>query len=191
MTGKVYLFVAVLLFASAAAGQDANTACAARRGAQPDAAEMHEAEVLYLPTPRPVVAEMLRLAGVSPTDVVYDLGSGDGRIPIAAARDHGARGVGIELDGRMIARARCHAREAGMERLVEFRQEDLFRADLREATVVTLFLFPEMNRRLMPKLFSELRPGTRIVSHRFGLGDRPPGRIVEVNGHPLLLWVVP
>jgi cyclopropane fatty-acyl-phospholipid synthase-like methyltransferase len=134
---------------------------------------------------------MLRLAGVSAKDIVYDLGSGDGRIPIAAARDHGARGVGIELDGRMIERARCEARAAGMEKRVEFRQEDLFGADVRDATVVTLFLFPEMNRRLMPKLFAELRPGTRIVSHRFGLGDRPPDRTVEADGHPLLLWVVP
>jgi SAM-dependent methyltransferase len=134
---------------------------------------------------------MLRLAGVSPADVVYDLGSGDGRIVIAAARDHGARAIGIDLDARMIDRARCNAREAGMERLVEFRQEDLFRADLREATVVTLFLFPEMNRRLGPKLISELRPGTRIVSHRFGLGDWPPERTVEIGGHEILLWTVP
>jgi predicted RNA methylase len=134
---------------------------------------------------------MLRLAAVSRSDVVYDLGAGDGRIPIAAARAYGARGVGIELDGRMLERARCNARAAGMERLVEFRQEDLFRADLRAATVVTLFLFPEMNLRLKPKLLSELRPGTRIVSHRFGLGDWPPERIIEAGGHPLLLWTVP
>jgi len=186
------LLLAALLFAGAAASRDAYTACAPARGAaQPDAAEMHEAEVVYLPTPHPVVAAMLRLAGVSRSDVVYDLGSGDGRIPIAAARAYGARGVGIELDGRMIERARCNAREAGMERLVEFRQEDLFRADLREATVVTLFLFPEMNRRLRQKLVSELRPGTRIVSHRFGLGDWPPERTIKTRGHPLLLWTVP
>ena len=185
--------VTALLFAGAAASQDAIAECAPPigRGAQPNAAEMHEAEVMYLPTPHPVVEAMLRLAGVSGTDVVFDLGSGDGRIPIAAARAYGARGVGIELDGRMIERARCNAREAGMERLVEFRQEDLFRADLREATVVTLFLFPEMNVRLSPKLFAELRPGTRIVSHRFGIGDRPPERSVEAGGHPLLLWTVP
>jgi SAM-dependent methyltransferase len=186
------LIIAALLFAGAAAAQNASAACAPARGAaQPNAAEMHEAEVLYLPTPHHVVAAMLRLADVSKTDVVYDLGSGDGRIPIAAARDHGARGVGIELDGRMIERARCNAREAGMEHLVEFHQEDLFRADLRQASVVTLFLFPELNRRLMPKLFSELRPGTRIVSHRFGLGDRAPERTIEAGGHPLLLWTVP
>lgn len=191
MTCKVHLFVAALLFAGAAAAQDASTACAPGRGAQPDSAAMHEAEVLYLPTPHPVVAAMLLLAGVSQTDVVYDLGAGDGRIPIAAARAYGARGVGIELDGRMIERARCNARESGMERLVEFRQEDLFRADLSEATVVTLFLFPEMNRRLKSKLLSELRPGTRVVSHRFGLGDWPPERTIEAGGHPLLLWRVP
>jgi SAM-dependent methyltransferase len=159
--------------------------------AAPDAASMHEAEVLYLPTPQPVVAAMLRLAAVSATDVVYDLGSGDGRIPIAAARDHGARGVGIELDARRVESARCHARAAGVEQLVEFRQEDLFGADLRAATVVTLFLLPDMNRRLAPKLRTELRSGARIVSHRFGLGDWPPEWTIEADGHPLLLWTVP
>ncbi len=188
MTGTVQLIVAASLFASALG---ASAACAPARGAQPDAAGMHEADVLYLPTPQPVVDAMLRLAGVSRTDVVYDLGSGDGRIPITAARTHGARGIGIELDGRMLERARCNAREAGMESLVEFRQEDLFRTDVRAATVVTLFLFPDMIVRLKPKLLAELRPGTRIVSHRFGFGDWPPQRTIEVGGHPLLLWTVP
>jgi cyclopropane fatty-acyl-phospholipid synthase-like methyltransferase len=178
MTGRFLFAVAILLFAGAPA-------------AQPNAAQVHEADVLYLPTPHAVVESMLRLAGVSRSDVVYDLGAGDGRIPIAAARAYGARGVGIELDGRMLELARRNAREAGIEHLVEFRQEDLFRADLREATVVTLFLFPEMNRRLLPKLRAELRPGTRIVSHRFGLGDWTPERTVEAGGHPLLLWTVP
>ena len=152
---------------------------------------MHEAEALYLPTPLPVVSAMLRLARVSKDDVVYDLGSGDGRIPIAAARDHGARGVGIELDGRMIERARCNARQAGIGELAQFRQQDLFLADIREATVVTLFLFPQMVRGLKAKLLAELRPGTRIVSHRFGFHDWPPERAIEVNGHPVLLWRVP
>lgn len=190
MAGAAFRVIAVLLAASAAVSQHASAQCAPT-SAPPNAASMHEAEVLYLPTPHPVVAAMLRLAGVTHADVVYDLGSGDGRIPIVAAREFGARGVGIELDARMIERARCHAREAGMERLVEFRQGDLFRADLREATVVTLFLFPEMNRRLRPKLYSELRPGTRIVSHRFGLGDWAPERTIEADGHELFLWTVP
>ena len=186
------LLFAALLFVGAARVQDVNAACAPAHGAaQPNAAEMHEADVLYLPTPHHVVAAMLRLAGVSRTDVVYDLGSGDGRILIAAARDYGARGVGIELDGRMLERARCNAREAGMDYLVEFRQEDLFRSDLRAATVVTLFLFPQLNAQLRPKLLAELRPGTRIVSHRFGIGDWQPDRIIEADGHALLLWTVP
>lgn len=178
MAGRVLFLAAVLLFAGAS-------------GAQPNAAQVYEADVLYLPTPHAVVEAMLRLARVSGADVVYDLGSGDGRIPIAAARAHGARGVGIELDGRMLESARRNAREAGMERLVEFRQEDLFLTDLREATVVTLFLFPDLNRRLGPKLRSELRSGTRIVSHRFGIGDWPPDRTIEVDGHAVLLWQVP
>ena len=132
---------------------------------------------------------MLRLAAVSPRDVVYDLGSGDGRIPIAAARDFGARAVGVELDGKHIEAARCHARVAGVEKEVEFRQQDAFLADLSDATVVTLFLFPEINSRLAPRLRG-LRAGTRIVSHRFGLGDWRPDRSVDVGGHPLLLWIV-
>lgn len=176
------IVVALLLGASPFAHAD----CGA-----PNAAEMQEAAALYLPTPYPVVEAMLRLAKVSGADIVYDLGSGDGRIPIAAARTYGARGVGIELDGRMVERARCNAREAGVERLVEFRQQDLFGADLGEATVVTLFLFPGMNLKLKPRLLKELRPGTRIVSHRFGLGDWPPERTIEAGGHPLLLWTVP
>lgn len=186
--------IAVMLLVGAAASRALHAECNPASGpgaTQANAAEMHEAELLYLPTPHHVVEAMLRLAAVSRSDVVYDLGAGDGRIPIAAARAYGARGVGIELDGRMLERARCNARAAGMERLVEFRQEDLFRADLREATVVTLFLFPEMNLRLKPRLLSELRPGTRIVSHRFGLGDWPPERTIEAGGHPLLLWTVP
>jgi SAM-dependent methyltransferase len=191
MSGSLRRSVAAALLAVGLPAHDATAACTSARGAQADAAAMLEAEVLYLPTPHPVVDAMLRLAGVSRADVVYDLGSGDGRIPIAAARLFGARGVGIELDGRMIERARCNAREAGMERLVEFRQDDLFDADLREATVVTLFLFPEMIQRLMPELRVKLRPGTRIVSHRFGSSTWQPDRTIEADGHALLLWTVP
>ena len=154
-------------------------------------AGVYEVDVLYLPTPHRVVAEMLRLAGVSAADAVYDLGSGDGRIPIAAARDHGARGIGIELDPGMIARARCFAREARVEHRVEFRQEDLFSADLSDATVVTLFLFPEMTRRLAPKLRAELRPGARIVSHSFDLGDWRPDAERTIDGNTIFLWTVP
>jgi SAM-dependent methyltransferase len=151
----------------------------------------HEADILHLPTPHRVVDAMLRLAGVSGADVVYDLGSGDGRIPIAAARDFGARAVGVELDAARVELARCHARAADVEKRVEFRQQDLFATDLREATVVTLFLFADLNQKLAPRLRAQLRPGTRIVSHRFGLGDWKPDRTIEADGHELLLWIVP
>ncbi len=182
--------LAATLAAGAAAG--AHAACVpAARGGEPNAAELHEAELLYLPTPQPVVEAMLALARIAPGDVVYDLGSGDGRIPIAAARRHGVRAVGIELDARMIERARCNARAAGVAHLVEFRHQDLFDADLREATVVTLFLFPATNERLRPKLAAELAPGARVVSHRFGLGGWPPDRESDAGGHPLLLWTIP
>lgn len=159
--------------------------------AQPSVAQVYEVDAIYLPTPQPVVDAMLRLAGVSRADIVYDLGSGDGRIPIAAAQTYGARGVGVELDGRLIELARANARKSGTQRLVEFRQEDLFRVDIREATVVTLFLFPQMNDRLGAKLRAELRPGARIVSHRFGIAGWKPDRVTESNGHEILLWVVP
>jgi SAM-dependent methyltransferase len=187
MAVAAYRIVAALFLAGVSAPPLVYADCRA----PPNVDGMQEAEVLYLPTPQKVVEAMLRLAGVTRNDVVYDLGSGDGRIPISAAHAYGARAVGIELDGRMIARARCNARDAGMERLVEFRQEDLFRTDLRDATVVTLFLFPQMVQQLGPKLRAELRPGTRIVSHRFGIGNWPADRTIEVDGHAVLLWTVP
>jgi SAM-dependent methyltransferase len=181
-----------VLAAAFACAAGAHAACAPdARGVTPDAAELHEAEVLYLPTPHHVVAAMLELARVGPGDVVYDLGSGDGRIPIAAAQRYGVRAVGIELDARLVERARCNARAAGVAHLVEFRQQDLFEASLREATVVTLFLFPQANARLRPKLAAELAPGARVVSHRFGLGDWPPERATDAGGHSLLLWTIP
>jgi SAM-dependent methyltransferase len=181
-----------LAAAIACGAAGARAACAPdARSALPDAAALHEADVLYLPTPHHVVEAMLELARVAPGDVVYDLGSGDGRIPIAAARRYGVRAVGIELDARLVERARCNAREAGVAHLVEFRQEDLFGASLRDATVVTLFLFPGMNERLRPKLATELAPGARVVSHRFGLGGWPPDRATDAGGHPLLLWTMP
>ena len=146
-------------------------------------------------TPLVVVNEMLRLAAVTADDVVYDLGSGDGRIVIAAARDRGARGVGFEIDPDLVAQAVERARRLGLAERVTFRQDDLFKADLREATVVTLYLSPDLNRRLRPKLLEELRPGSRIVSHNFDMGDWKPTRTIQVTSnegtHALHLWVVP
>lgn len=146
-------------------------------------------------TPLVVVNEMLRLGSVTADDIVYDLGSGDGRIVIAAARDRGARGVGFEIDPALVAQAVERARRLGLAERVTFRQDDLFQADLREATVVTLYLSPDLNRRLRPKLLSELRPGARVVSHSFDMGDWAPTRTLQVTSnegvHTLYLWVVP
>jgi SAM-dependent methyltransferase len=146
-------------------------------------------------TPLVVVNEMLRLGSVSPGDVVYDLGSGDGRILIAAARDRGARGVGLEIDPALVAESTERARRLGLADRVSFLQQDLFQADLRPATVVTLYLSPDLNRRLRPKLLSELRPGSRIVSHAFDMGDWVPARTLQVSSnegsHTLYLWIVP
>ncbi|MEW6690519.1 MAG: class I SAM-dependent methyltransferase [Pseudomonadota bacterium] len=149
----------------------------------------------YVSTPQPVVDEMLRLARVGADDMLYDLGYGDGRIVITAARDFGARGVGVDLDPRRIAEADAAARRAGVAHRVRFAVQDLFQTDFSEASVVTLYLFPELNARLKPKLLAELRPGARVVSHQFLIGDWKPagsGRVQsETMDHWVYLWVVP
>jgi len=151
-------------------------------------------EVPDVRTPPEVVTEILRLARVGPDDVVYDLGSGDGRIVIAAARDFGARGVGIELDPDLVAESIRNARRARVADRTRFLQQDIFEADISEATVVTLYLSPEVNLRLRPKLLA-LPPGSRIVSHDFPIGDWKPERMVNFKGpertHVLSLWLVP
>jgi ubiquinone/menaquinone biosynthesis C-methylase UbiE len=148
-------------------------------------------DVPYVPTPDKVVERMLEIAQVGPNDVVYDLGSGDGRIVIAAARKHGARGVGIDIDPDRIREARDNARSAGVSERVEFREGDLFKANLSEATVVTLYLLSSVNLQLRPKLLSELKPGTRIVSHAFDMGDWKPIRTEKVGTSTVYYWVVP
>ena len=152
-------------------------------------------DVPYVVTPYPVVDEMLRLAKVGPSDVVFDLGCGDGRIVIAAAERHGARGVGIDIDPRRIEEANEGARRAGVADRVRFAVQDLFETDFSSATVVTLYLFPEMNAKLRPKLLADLGPGARIVSHQFGIAGWTPqdGARVYVGGtiHEVFLWVVP
>ena len=145
-------------------------------------------DVRYEPTPMPVVRAMLELAEVGPQDVVYDLGSGDGRIPIMAANEFGARGVGIEIDPALVARAQANAREAGVEDQVEFRLGDMYAADVRPATVVTLFLHPQPNLKLRPKLCSELQAGSRVVSYIWDMGNWTPEEVRRVNRRRIFLW---
>ena len=154
------------------------------------AAPARPLDVPYEPSAPAVVEAMLQLADVKPGDVVYDLGCGDGRIVIAAAK-RGARGVGVDIDPARIREARANARAAGVEERVEFRVGDLFEANVAPASVVMLYLWPEVNLRLRPKLRAELRPGTRIVSHAHDMGDWAPQRTTVVGGARVLLWIIP
>jgi len=152
-------------------------------------------DVIYYPTPPETVAEMLRLGNIKEGDVLYDLGSGDGRIPIAAARQFGIRAVGIEIDPKLITEAESNARAAGVAELVRFRNEDMFRIDVSEANIVTLYLSEKLNVLLRAKLLRELRPGSRIISHDFRMGDWKPEQTVRVPWGKLYrtvyLWTVP
>ncbi len=156
---------------------------------------LRKPDVIYYPTPPETVAEMLRLAKIKKGDVLYDLGSGDGRIPIAAAKEYGIRAVGIEIDPKLITEAEENARQANVVGLVRFRNEDMFRIDVSEATIVTLYLSEKLNVLLRPKLLSELRPGSRILSHDFRMGDWKPEQTVRVPWGKLYrtvyLWTVP
>jgi hypothetical protein len=157
--------------------------------------QLRKPDVIYYPTPPETVAEMLRMAKIKKADVLYDLGSGDGRIPIAAAKEYGIRAVGIEIDPKLVTVAEENARQAGVAELVRFRNEDMFRIDVSEATVVTLYLSEKLNVLLRPKLLSELRPGSRILSHDFRMGDWQPEQTVRVPWGKLYrtvyLWTVP
>ena len=157
-------------------------------------------DVVYVPTTDAAVDAMLKLAGVKKTDVVYDLGCGDGRIVITAAQKFGARGVGIDIDPVRIGEAKENAKKAGVENLVKFVENDLFLSDIREASVVTLFLLPQLNLKLRPKLLQDLKPGTRIVSNTFDMGDWKPEKQVTVDPNDeydsglskkVFLWIVP
>jgi len=187
LLGKPILraYVAATLLAVFVAGQSAPS----RR--RPD--------VPYVPTTDEAVAAMLKLADIKPSDVVYDLGCGDGRIVIAAAKKFGAHGVGVDIDPARIREANENAKKAGVEKLVRFEEKDLFQADIHEANVVMLFLLNTVNLKLRPKLLRELKPGTRIVSNTFDMGDWKPDKEAAVEGNDdgtslsqyLYLWVVP
>jgi len=149
-------------------------------------------DVLFVPTPQPVVEAMLDLAKVTSADVVYDLGSGDGRIVITAAKKYGARGVGVEIDRALVKQATANAAAAGVSDRVRFVEGNIFNADLSDATVVTLYLLQSLNERLRPKLVRELKPGSRVVSHVFNMGPEwPPAQSLRVEGRPVYLWTIP
>jgi SAM-dependent methyltransferase len=149
-------------------------------------------DVWYVPTPNEIVDRMLDVANVTALDVVYDLGCGDGRIVIAAAKKYGTRGVGVDLDPARIREAQANAKKAGVESLVTFKVADMFKTDLHEATVVTLYLLPELNRRLKPKLFAELRPGARVVSHDWDMGrDWPADQEIKLGTSGIYMWKMP
>ena len=185
LTRRHWMF---LLSGAVACGQQAKTAAPKR-----------EPDVPYVPTTDQAVAEMLKLAAVKKGDIVYDLGCGDGRIVIAAARDFGARGVGIDINPVRIKEAKENAAKAKVESLVRFEENDLFQADFHEATVVTLFLLPAINLKLRPRLLEQLRPGTRVVSNTFDMGDwkaDKESRVDDLDEETGLsthfyLWVVP
>jgi hypothetical protein len=152
-------------------------------------------DVVYVPTPDVVIEKMFELANVTKDDVVYDLGSGDGRIVITAAQKLGTRGVGVEIRPDLVQKARQNAQKAGVSDRVQFLQQDLFQTDLRDATVVTLYLLPHLNLKLRSRLFEQLKPGSRVVSHDYHMGDWKPEQVVEVEGprriHTIYSWVIP
>jgi SAM-dependent methyltransferase len=161
---------------------------------------IREPDVPYVPTTEQAVEEMLKLAKVTKSDVVYDLGCGDGRIVIAAAKKYGARGVGIDINPVRIGEAKENAKRAGVENLVRFEENDLFKADIHEATVVSLFLLPNINLKLRPKLLQDLKPGTRVVSNTFDMGDWKAEQESQLSdsdegysslSHKFFLWTIP
>lgn len=148
-------------------------------------------DVVYVPTPQAVVDRMLAIAKVNSNDVLYDLGSGDGRIPITAAQKFGIRATGIDINPQRINEANTNAKTAGVTDRVRFLNQDLFQSKFSDATVVTLYLLPELNVKLRPQLLSQLKPGTRIVSHAFDMGDWKPDRTEQVGNSTIYFWTVP
>ena len=145
--------------------------------------------VPYVPSPHVVVEKMLDLAGVRPGDLVYDLGSGDGRIVIAAAKK-GAKAVGFEIDDDLVGESRANINRSGVQALAEIRNQDILTVNFSAATVVTIYLLPDVNRKLKPRLRTQLKPGARIVSHSFDMGDWRPDKTVRIAGRTVYLWVI-
>lgn len=188
MTSKHWLAVFASAIAIAAAG-------GCEQSPSPGQAALRAPDVVFEPTPHAVVAEMLKLAQVGANDIVYDLGCGDGRIVIAAAKQHGAGGVCVDIDPQRIRESRENAQRSGVAERILFLNQDLFETDIGDATVVTLFLWPSVNLKLRPKLWRELKPGTRVVSYIHSMDDWPSQEMRTVEGargpRRLFLWIVP
>lgn len=165
--------------------------CLVLFGAVDFASSARAPDVHFIATPQYVVNEMLELAGTNQNDVVYDLGCGDGRFVITAAKNYGARGVGIDIDPERIRESRVNARKAGVDNRVTFHEQDLFATDISPATIVALYLLPELNLSLRPRLFKQLKPGTRIVSHDFDMGDWKPDVVEQLGESTYYYWVLP
>ena len=146
--------------------------------------------VPFVPSPQEVVDRMIELSSVKKGDLVYDMGSGDGRIVIAAAKK-GAKAVGFEIDGDLVKESRENIRKAGVQNLAEIRQQDILSVHFSAASVITMYLLPDVNLKLKPKLLRQLKPGSRVVSHSFDMGDWPPDKVEQVNGRTVYLWIVP
>jgi ribosomal protein L11 methylase PrmA len=190
------LALTILMFAASAVPFAADAERPASAPPAPAQATAQEAptrrpDVIYVPTPQEVVEAMLQVANVTKNDIVYDLGCGDGRIPVTAAKKYGARGIGIDIDPQRIKEANENVQKSGVADKVKIMNADLFTTDISEATVVTLYLLPSLNQKLMPKLKSELKPGTRIVSHAFDMGDWKPEKELDVNGRKVYYWTIP
>ena len=153
--------------------------------------KLRDPDVIFVPTPEDVVREMLKLANVHKGDVLYDLGCGDGRTVVTAVKEYGIKAVGIDINPERIKESLENAKKNGVAEKVIFRNEDLFEADIQEASVITLYLLQSLNVKLRPKLFHDLKPGTRIVSHDFDMGDWKPEKEVNLNGHTIYLWTIP
>ncbi len=181
------LLMAFDIFVVPSAGLQTVSAASERRRSE----KKPKLDVGYQPTPYEVVEEMLKMANVRKDDIVYDLGCGDGRIVIMAAKERKASGVGIDLDPERIRESNANAQKAGVTDRVSFHQQDLFKTDIHSATVVMLYLWPEVNLRLRPKLFTDLKPGTRVLSHNHAMGDWNPDQTVKVQKHTIYYWVIP
>jgi ubiquinone/menaquinone biosynthesis C-methylase UbiE len=186
MKRRGFLSASIAIGFGTGAGLGLRDACA-----QPAPAERRIPDVIFVPTPQEVVEGMLKLARVTRDDVVYDLGCGDGRIVITAARMFGARGVGIDIDPQRIREATENVHKASVAHRVRLIEGDLFEVDISGATVVTLYLLTRLNLKLRPRLLNELKPGTRVVSHAFDMDDWKPERTETIGASTIFLWTIP